>query len=110
MKRLVKISSGIILTICSLNGFAADKNSQIAVTVHTNTPGVAAIGCKVGKTDFGGPGNSYVCKGPGNKTYLFGFRKKVNGPNISCGSLKLNKNSDVSLSMNGNKCKSVLNH
>lgn len=94
------------MTLFSLHVFAADT---ISISVKTNEKTAAAIGYTVGGKKSGGAGKSYVGKGPKNKTYAFGYRKKsVKGANISCGSLMLTKNSNVTLITKGNKCHSVM--
>jgi hypothetical protein len=102
-----KFFGGFILTLFSIQVFA---ESTINITVKTDEKLAAGIGYTVEGKESGGAGKSYVGKGPRNKTYSFGYRKKsIKGANISCGSLILTKDSNVSLLMTNNKCRSHLN-
>lgn len=59
---------------------------------------------------LGRPGTSYICKRPKNTIYAFGFRKDSHlGPDIACGTLTLDKDSDVLLVMKDSKCHCILN-
>lgn len=98
---LIYISSLFIFLFSTIT--LAEKT--ITISVKTNESSAAGIGYSVGGKKNGGAGKSYVGKGPANKTYVFGYRKNsINGRNIRCGTLKLNKNSSVVLRAKGNKC------
>lgn len=106
MKLTMKTIGCISLALFSFPALAA---SMINVTVTTNTPMAAGIGYTVDGKESGGPGKSYTGTGPKNKTYAFGYRKKAKGANISCGSVKLRKNANVTLVVKGNSCHTVVN-
>ncbi|MGV3740414.1 MAG: hypothetical protein ACO1N3_03895 [Gammaproteobacteria bacterium] len=83
--------------------------SKIKVKVHTNEKNAVGIGCKVEGKKLGGPGSVYICKGPKNTEYLFGYRDSFKGPDIHCGSLTLDKDSDVTLVVKDGECQIVVN-
>lgn len=97
--------SYIILALFSLQALA---EGTIKVTIKTSETSASALGYTVEGKESGGPGKSYTGKGPKNKKYSFGYRKKTKGTNISCGSLTLTKDSTVNLITKGKNCKSVL--
>ena len=95
----------LIMSLCLAPAFA---DNSISVSVSSKDPSAAAIGYTVLGKKSGNIGKSYHGKGPANQTYHFGYRKSVFGANISCGALKLTKNSNVHLITTGNQCRSVL--
>ncbi|HVT62663.1 MAG TPA: hypothetical protein VHD33_04160 [Legionellaceae bacterium] len=109
MKHGFKAFSILIAIMNSWNTYAFTISEKVKVVVHTNEKTVAGIGCHVDGKKLGGPGTFYVCKGPKNKMYQFGFRKySVSGPDIKCGALTITKDSDVTLIMKDDVCHSVL--
>lgn len=102
-KRYIKLFSSIVIVLFSLQSFAANT---ITVTVKTTEKTATGIGYSVDGKEIGGPGKSYTGKGPKNKKYLFGYRKKA--VDVSCGAYTLTKNSSVTLVSKGNKCHSVV--
>lgn len=112
IKHKITISGCILCMMCSLNGLAAEHiqiKGKIKVKVHTNEKAAVGIGCKVEGKRLGGPGASYTCKGPKNTEYLFGYRDSLKGPDIKCGSLTLDKDSDVTLVVKDGECQIVVN-
>lgn len=105
MKFNIKTFSYVTLTLFSLQAFAEDT---IKISVKTKEATASALGYTVEGKDHGGPGKSYTGKGPKNKKYSFGYRKRAKGTNISCGDLTLTKDSTVNLITKGKSCKSVL--
>jgi len=97
------ITCSIAIGLLSAQTFAANT---ITISVSTTEKAATGIGYSVDGKEIGGPGKSYTGKGPKNKKYSFGYRKK--SADISCGALTLNKNSTVSLVTKGNKCRTVL--
>ena len=107
MKRnFIKASIAMVGALGSLHVFADDL---IQITV-TATDKAAAVGYLVEGKKTGGLGRTYSGKGPVNKEYSFGYRKRaIGGSDISCGTLILNKNSKVQLVTQGDQCHSVVN-
>jgi hypothetical protein len=105
-RNFIKISMGIIASIGSFYVFAEDT---IRITVIA-TDKAAAVGYLVEGKRTGGLGKTYSGQGPVNKKYSFGYRKSAfSGSDISCGSLVLNKSSEVKLVVKGERCISVVN-
>lgn len=105
-KNFIKIILGLIGSLCSLQLVAEDT---IRVTVIA-TDQAAAVGYLVEGKRTGGLGKSYSGHGPINKIYSFGYRKSAfRGNDIPCGSLVLNKSSEVKLVVKGDRCYSVIN-
>lgn len=102
-KGYIRFFSSIVIALFSLHGFAANI---ITISVKTAEKKATGVGYSVGGKEIGGPGKSYTGKGPKNKKYLFGYRKK--SVDISCGAYTLTKDSTVTLISNGNKCHSVV--
>jgi hypothetical protein len=107
MKRnFIKTSIAVFGTLSSLHVFADDL---IQITVIA-TDKAAAVGYLVEGKKTGGLGSTYSGKGPVNKEYSFGYRKRVlGGTDISCGTLILNKNSKVQLVTHGEQCHTLVN-
>jgi hypothetical protein len=107
MKRnFIKNSLVVIGTFGSLHVFAED---WIQITVVA-TDKAAAVGFFVEGKKAGGLGKTYSGKGPVNKEYSFGYRNRViGGDDIPCGTLFLNKNSQVKLVTKGEQCHSIIN-
>lgn len=105
-KKFMKITVVVLATLAFFQVFAADT---IQITVIASDK-AAAVGFLVDGKKTGGIGHTYSAKGPVNKAYFFGYRKRViGGTDIPCGTLILNKNSKVQLVTNGDQCYSVLN-
>lgn len=101
----IHMSRYLIIALLSMPVFAADT---ISISVTTTEKSAAALGYSVDGKRSGGPGKSYLGKGPRNKMYSFGYRKNsVKGVNVACGTLILTQDSRVTLTTNGNKCTSV---
>jgi len=106
MRNGIKYFSILVVILFSLQSFAEDT---VKITVSTTEKTAAAIGFTVDGKESGGSGQSYSGEGPKNKEYKFGYRKdSVKGLNISCGSLTLSENSNVTLTTEGDKCLSVV--
>lgn len=105
-KKPIKITVAVFAALSFFQVFAADT-IQITVTASDKA---AAVGFLVDGKKTGGIGSTYSAKGPVNKAYFFGYRKRViGGTDIPCGTLILNKNSKVQLVTKGDQCYSVLN-
>jgi hypothetical protein len=105
IKNYIILFGCIMLTIFTLPLFA----KEITIRVMTRDSTAAAIGFTVNGKESGGAGKLYTGNGPSNQKYSFGFRKtSVNGKNIRCGSLTLNKNSTIVLVKKGNRCHSAI--
>ncbi|AYK03148.1 hypothetical protein [Legionella sainthelensi] len=99
----------IIFGVCFIASSYVFGANTINVTVTTNDPTAAGIGYAVNGKKIGGSGKSYTGKGPINSTYSFGYRKNApQSKDISCGSHRLTKDSQVYLIAKGNKCRSIV--
>jgi hypothetical protein len=96
----IRIITSLFIIFFSLKVLA----EPILITVKSNDKRVAAIGFKVNGKASGGLGKLYTGKGPKNEEYFFGYRSSIYGDDISCGSLKLNKNSTVVLVSQNKNC------
>ena len=94
----------IISSLCFGQVFG---NDMIQITV-TATEKAMAVGYQVEGKKLGGLGKSYSGQGPINKKYLFGYRKSAMGRDITCGSLILDKDSEVKLITKGEQCQIVV--
>lgn len=92
-----------VLSVCQSNqGFASDK---ITIEVFTDYKKAAAIGFKVNDKQHGSLGKHTKGSGPADQTYFFGMKRgSVFGKNINCGSLRLSKNSKISLVLTDEVC------
>ena len=86
------------------------KADTIKVTVSIDAKEKAAgIGYSVDGKAFGGSGSSYSGVGPSNKVYSFGYRKDLKtSKDVPCGTLTLNQDSKVALTVDGQGCHSQL--
>ncbi|BCA96629.1 hypothetical protein TUM19329_29900 [Legionella antarctica] len=107
MRHSIKTYILVIITLFSIPAFA---ENTISITVKTNEKSAFAIGYFVGGEAKGSMGKSYSGKGPKNKKYLFGYKKKfINGNNVYCGAQILTQNSAVTLITEGSKCHIAIN-
>lgn len=97
---------GMLLGIALSCGqvFASDR-IQVKVVAKCKA---MAVGYLVEGERLGGLGKSYTGKGPINKKYRFGYRKHPIGADIPCGTITLNKNSEVELITKDDLCYTVV--
>jgi cytoskeletal protein RodZ len=82
-----------------------ETGDAINISVTTNAEDVAGIGYSVDGKELGGAGSSYTGEGQKNKNHLFRYRKQSNiNENIKCGTKLLNKDSKVTLVVDGDAC------
>lgn len=101
----IKMIGCVIIALFSVQAFAADP---IKINVKTNEKTAQGIGYSVDGEESGGAGKSYSGTGPKNKLYKFGYRTTAQGEDIRCGTVKLTKNSNVTLVVKRGKCHSVV--
>lgn len=105
--KIFRRSAVAVLAVLAFFQVHAADTIQITVIASDKA---AAVGFLVDGKKTGGIGSTYSAKGPVNKAYFFGYRKRViGGTDIPCGTLTLNKNSKVQLITKGDQCYSVLN-
>lgn len=106
IKRALKTISCLIILFFSVQALA---NDSIRVYVKTQEKTAAALGFSVDGKKSGAPGKSYSGKGPAHREYTFGYRKNsAIGPDVSCGSRTLAKDSTVTLVTIDDRCSIVL--
>ncbi len=89
---------------------ANNKKDIINITVSIDAKAKAAgIGYSVDGEESGGPGSVYKGVGPSNKAYSFGYRKGLKeSADISCGTLTLTQDSNVTLVVDEEGCHSSI--
>ena len=99
---------GVMTFITAYSSFSFAENIQIEVKVVA-TEKAAAVGYLVEGKSSGGLGAAYSGRGPSNKRYKFGYRKKLFGEDITCGIAVLNKSTKVQIVVKGDSCYTIYN-
>ncbi|MBP6918881.1 MAG: hypothetical protein KBB94_08200 [Legionellaceae bacterium] len=78
---------------------------DIKVTVTTDAKDVAGIGYSINGNSSGQAGSNYSGVGKKGEDHSFGYRKSSNiNENIKCGTVRLDKDSNVTLVVDGDSC------